>query len=62
MASECPSYRLEQQYPHRQKHSTIWSEYGVYRSFERARAKAALLDRPCRITECRVVWRSVALR
>ena len=62
MAPERPIYRLEQQYPHCQGHSSIWSEYGVYRTFDRARAKAALLNKPCRITECRIVWRSVPIR
>jgi hypothetical protein len=59
MASERPSYRLDLQYPHERGHSTIWSAYGTYRSFARARAKAALQVRPCRIAEIRVVWRSV---
>lgn len=62
MASELPSYRLEQQYPHTSRRGTLWSHYGTYRSFAVARAKAALLTRPCRITECRIVWRSVPIR
>lgn len=62
MAPERPKYLLEQQYPHAALRGTSWSPYGIYRSFGRAREKAARLDRPCRITECRVVWRSIAIR
>lgn len=61
MACERPSYILEQQYPHRAVRGTLWSPYGTYRSFARAREKAALLNRPCRITQYRVVWRSVPI-
>ena len=62
MAPERPYYLLEQQYPHPSLRRSIWSAYGTYRSFDRACAKAALQSRPCRITECRVVWRSVPIR
>ncbi len=62
MALERPSYRLDLQYPHRQGHSSYWSDYGIYRSFAQARAKAAGQDRPCRIVECRIVWRSFPIR
>jgi hypothetical protein len=62
MAPEHPSYVLELQYPHKPGHSSIWSEYGTYRSFERAMEKAALQTRPSRIVEIRVVWRSVPIR
>lgn len=62
MAPERPSYRLELQYPHKAGHSSIWSEYGTYRTFEAAMAKATLQSRPCRIVEIRVVWRSVPIR
>jgi hypothetical protein len=61
MEGERPSYCLEMQYPHPSRRGTLWSHYGTYRSFARAREKAALLTRPCRITECRVVWRSVPI-
>ena len=62
MAHDRPSYMLEQQYPSASRWGTIWSHYGTYRSFAHARAKAARLDRPCRITLYRVVWRSVPIR
>lgn len=62
MAPERPSYVLEQQYPHTSQRRTAWSPYDTYRSFGRAREQAALLNRPCRITQCRVVWRSVPIR
>jgi len=62
MALERPSYVLEQQYPHAAQRRSFWSAYGTYRSLARAREKAASLQRPCRITECRVVWRSVPIR
>ncbi|HZV08569.1 MAG TPA: hypothetical protein VFF94_02390 [Novosphingobium sp.] len=62
MASQPPYYRLEQQYPDLSRRGTHWEDYGIYSSFTRARAKAALLARPCRITECRIVWRSVPIR
>lgn len=62
MAPERPSYVLDQQYPHVSRRTTLWSHYGTYRSLARACEKAARLDRPCRITECRVVWRSVPIR
>ena len=61
MAPERPSYRLELQYPYERGHSSFWSEYGTYRSFDRAKGKAALQSRPCRIVERRVVWRSVPI-
>ncbi|WP_394438989.1 hypothetical protein ACGGKE_14755 [Sphingobium naphthae] len=62
MTPERPSYMLELQYPHTSGHSSIWSEYGTYRSFERAMTKAALQARPCRLVEYRVVWRSIPIR
>lgn len=62
MAPERPSYTLELQYPHMRGHSSIWSEYGTYRSFERAMQKAAMQTRSCRIVEYSVVWRSVPIR
>jgi hypothetical protein len=62
MAPERPSYRLDLQYPHRRGHSSYWSEYGTYRSFDGAMKKAARQFRPCRIVEVRVVWRSVPVR
>lgn len=61
MACERPSYLLEEQYPYPSLRRSIWSAYGTYRSFARARAKAARLTRPSRIVECRVVWRSVPI-
>lgn len=62
MALERPNYVLEQQYPHPEVRGTLWSPYGTYRSFGRALEKAALIDRPCRIMQCLVVWRSVSIR
>lgn len=62
MAPERPSFCLELQYPHKPGHSSIWSEYGRYRSFLAAMEKAALQARPCRIVETRVVWRSIPIR
>src|SRR3546814_10974545 len=62
MASERPSYLLEQQYPYPSLRRSIWSAYGTYRSFAHARAKAARLNRPCQISEYRVIWRSVPIR
>lgn len=62
MASERPSYRLDLQYPHQRGHSSFWSEYGTYRSFDRAKTNAARQANPCRIVEYRVVWRSVPIR
>lgn len=59
--SERPGYTLEQQYPHSSRRGTLWSFYGSYRSLERAKEKAAALDRPCRIIEYRVVWRSIPI-
>ncbi|QDC37227.1 hypothetical protein [Sphingobium fuliginis] len=61
IAPERPSYLLEQQHPYLAKRSTLWIGYGRYRAFDQAMDKAALLRRPCRITECRVVWRSIPL-
>lgn len=61
MAPERPSYRLDLQYPHRAGHATLWSDFGTYRSFDRALDKAGAQSRPCRIVECRVVWRSVPI-
>src|SRR3546814_2060131 len=59
MALERPSFSLELQYPHKPGHSSIWSEYGTYRSFDHAMDNAgACQARPCRIVEHRVVWRS----
>lgn len=46
MASERPSYLLEQQYPYPSLRRSIWSAYGTYRSFAHARAKAARLTGP----------------
>src|SRR3546814_13281085 len=61
MALERPSFSLELQYPHKPGHSSIWSEYGTYRSFDHAMEKAgACHARPCRIVEHRVVWRSIS--
>jgi hypothetical protein len=34
----------------------------MYRTFEQAMHKAAHQVQPCRIVECRVVWRSVPIR
>src|SRR3546814_11594288 len=63
MALERPSFSLELQYPHKPGHSSIWSEYGTYRSFDHAMEKAgACQARPCRIVEHRVVWRSIPIR
>src|SRR3546814_10628753 len=62
MASERPSYLLEQQYPYPSLRRSIWSAYGTYRSFAHSRAKAARLNRPCQISEYRVIWRSVPFR
>ncbi|MBB6125405.1 hypothetical protein [Sphingobium subterraneum] len=62
MIPDRPSFLLEQQYPQLSRRGTYWSHYGTYRSFATARARAALLDKPSRITECRVVWRSVPIR
>ena len=62
MAPERASYVLEQQYPHVSRRGTLWSHYGTYRSLAHARKKAMLLERPCRITQCCVVWRSVPIR
>lgn len=62
MAPERPSYRLDLQVPHMRGHSSFWSEYGTYRTFERAMVKAARQAQSCRIVELRVVWRSVTLR
>src|SRR3546814_11086413 len=59
MALERPHYVLEQQYPHLELRCTDWSPYGIYRSFDREMEKAALLNRPCRITQYLVVWRSI---
>lgn len=39
MAPERPSFSLELQYPHRHGHSSIWSEYGTYRSFLAAKER-----------------------
>src|SRR3546814_16868966 len=63
MALERPSFSLELQYPHKPGHSSIWSEYGTYRSFDHAMEKAcACQARPCRIVEHSVVWRSLPIR
>lgn len=62
MAPERPSFSLELQYPHKSGHSSIWSEYGTYRSFLAAKEKAAQQARPCRIVEHRVLWRSIPIR
>jgi hypothetical protein len=62
MLPERPSYRLDLQVPHRRGHSSFWSDYGTYRTVERAMQKAAPQTQPCRIVECRVVWRSVPIR
>lgn len=62
MAPERQSFSLELQYPHKHRHSNIWSEYGTYRSFLAAKEKATLQARPCRIIEHRVVWRAVPIR
>lgn len=62
MVPDRPNYVLEQQYPHPEVRGTLWSHYGIYRSFDRAMEKAALIDRPCRIMQCLVVWRSVPIR
>lgn len=61
MAPERPSYRLDLQMPHERGHSSFWSDYGTYRTVERAMGKAAHQPQPCRIVECRVVWRSVPI-
>ena len=62
MAPERPSYRLDLQMPHRRGHSSFWSDYGTYRTFARAMRKATHQAQPCRIVECRVVWRSIPIR
>src|SRR3546814_20419885 len=63
MALERPSFSLELQYPHKPGHSSIWSEYGTYRSFDHAMEQAgACQARPCRIVDPRVVWRSIPMR
>ena len=62
MAPERPSYLLEQQYPHPSARRSIWSAFGTYRSFARARTRADRLRRPFPITETRVIWRSDPIR
>ena len=62
MATERPNYLLEEQYPYLSLCRSMWSAYGTYRSFKQAQIKAAGLAGPCRITECRVVWRSVPIQ
>src|SRR3546814_18175160 len=63
MALERPSFSLDLQYPHKPGHSSIWSEYGTYRSFAHAMEQAgASQARPSRIVEQRVVWRSIPIR
>ena len=62
MAHDRPSFMLEQQHHYPALRRSIWLHYGTYRSLGVARAKAARLDRPCRISEYRVIWRSVPIR